>query len=390
MDGFVTFSPSTHTNKQRNKVMNPSSFFTQSFSTESSSQHMVPLPEGCVEEFPTTGGNPQELKARVKTIFPFDVQLLTLLGKEPEDKFSFFNPSIIASAEENKYFVALRESNFNFCPSRGVLRAPFQSKIHFGISDNPRGPVKFCSTFTDYQRGYTYNGPEDPHFFYMTDPRNQGEKVLHFTHVLGGTMHLSQVHFNNSGSNCTAKETNHLQMWMSGTNKNTIQKNWVFIPDSTTSDGRPLFVYKLNPLEVIAINMETGEGNTVSSQPKLDCVPNLRGYAVFLHHPTKPNVFIGIAHETVGKRRNYYSRVITVEEFEPQYFRLTGMSDRFGIPEHNDDICMHNTHYISSIMYADDNKETIIIGMGYMDCTPHTVLVKTSDLLSSVKPISCS
>ena len=79
-----------------------------------------------------------------------------------------------------------------------------------------------------------------------------------------------------------------------------------------------------------------------------------------------------------------------MEEFKPQHFRLTGMSDRFGIPEHNDDICMHNTHFIISMIYTDESKESVVIGMGYMDCTPHTVLVKTSDLLSSIKPLSCS
>ena len=204
------------------------------------------------------------------------------------------------------------------------------------------------------------------------------------------TIHLAQVHFNITNHGCSVQVTNVLDMWVNGTDRKSMQKNWMFIPNSTTPDEKPLFVYKLNPLEVVAINMETGEGDVVSSQPKLDCVPGLRGNSMFLHHPTKPNVFIGISHETVSRRRNYYSRVITIEEFEPQHFRLTGMSDRFGIPEHNDDICMHNTHFITSMIYTDESKESVVIGMGYMDCTPHTVLVKTSDLLSSIKPLSCS
>ena len=381
-------SPSvSFTHKQGNQVINPFSFFTQPSNKEQSPQ--TPLPEGCVEEFPFAYGKPQELKARTNTIFPFDVQLLTMIDKQPEKNFSFFNPSIIASTEENKYFVAIREADFNYCLDRSNMTPPFQSRIHLGISDNPRGPAKYCSTFTEFIEDVSFSGPEDPRFIYVTDPGNNGKKNLYINYVLDGTMHLSQVHFHISEDNCTAQETNRLQMWMSGTDKDTVQKNWMFIPDSTTSDGRPLFVFKLNPLKVIAINMETGEGNTVSSQPQLGCVPNLRGSSMFLHHPTKPNVFIGIAHETVGKRRNYYSRVITIEEFEPQHFRLTGMSDRFGIPEHNDDICMHNTFIISSMTYTDNNKETIVISMGYMDCTPHSVQVKTSDLLSSVKPLSC-
>ena len=102
-------------------------------------------------------------------------------------------------------------------------------------------------------------------------------------------------------------------MWVNGTDRKSMQKNWMFIPNSTTPDEKPLFVYKLNPLEVIAINMETGEGNVMSSQPKLNCVPGLCGNTMFLHHPTKPNVFIGIAHETLTSHRYFASRVITLE-----------------------------------------------------------------------------
>ena len=225
---------------------------------------------------------------------------------------------------------------------------------------------------------------------YITPLGNNKTPTLHMTFIHDMTIHLAQVHFNITNHGCSVQVTNVLDMWVNGTDRKSMQKNWMFIPNSTTPDEKPLFVYKLNPLEVVAINMETGEGDVVSSQPKLDCVPGLRGNSMFLHHPTKPNVFIGISHETVSRRRNYYSRVITIEEFEPQHFRLTGMSDRFGIPEHNDDICMHNTHFITSMIYTDESKESVVIGMGYMDCTPHTVLVKTSDLLSSIKPLSCS
>ena len=299
------------------------------------------------------------------------------------------NPTIIKAPENNKYFVALRETSYHFCPWHNHHRWSYESRVVFGAADNPRGPVKYCSTFTDHSGRTMFNGPEDPRFMFITPPGNNGKKVLHITHILDGTTHLSQVHFNISGDNCTAKETNRLQLWVSGTNKNTLQKNWMFIPDSTTPDGKPLFAYKLNPLEVLAINMKTGEGTVVSSQPEVSCVPKLRGTTMFLHHPTKPNTFIGIAHETLTSHRYFASRVITMEEFKPQHFRLTGMSDCFGIPSHNDDICVDRIHFPSSMMYADDNKETIVISMGYMDCTIHTVQVKTLDLLSSVKPLSC-
>lgn len=116
---------------------------------------------------------------------------------------------------------------------------------------------------------------------------------------------------------------------------------------------------------------------------------NFVGQQCFYIIQPNQNVFIGIAHETLTSHRYFASRVITMEEFKPRHFRLTGMSDRFGIPSHNDDICVDRIHFPSSMMYADDNKETIVISMGYMDCTIHTVKVKTLDLLSSVKPLSC-
>ena len=380
-------SPCTlHT--QRNKV-NPFSCFTPIPNTESSSQSLAPLPEGCVEEFPFFYGKPQALKARVKSIFPFDVQLLTLLGKKPEKNYSFYNPSIIASEEENQYFMAFREADFNFCPNRGNLTPPYYSRIHFGISDNPRGPAKYCSTFTTKNSTNDLpNGPEDARFVYITPPGSK-TPVLHMTFIHERNIHLAQVHYNITNQSCTAQVTNILDMWVNGTKKKSMQKNWMFIPYSTTPDGRPLFAYKVNPLKVLAVNMTSGEGTVVSSQPQLGCVPIIRGNTMFLQHPTKLNVFIGIVHEKESQRYNYYSRVITIEEFKPQQFQLIGVSDRFGFPEHNGDICMHNTHFTSSMMYADETKESVIIGMGYMDCTPHSVKVKTSDLLSSVKPPSC-
>ena len=270
---------------------------------------MAPLPEGCGEDYLTNQIHPKYMKARVRIGFPFDVQLLNITGKEPENQYSFYNPTIIASTEEkNRYFVAFREADFTLCHHKYRTTPPYHSRIHFGISDNPRGPVKYCSTFSGQgSRVNVPNGPEDPRFIYITPPGNNKTPILHMTYILYRTIHLAQVHFNITSQGCTAQMTNTLDMWASGTDKNSTQQNWMLIPDSTTSDGRPLFVYKLNPLEVIAINMETGEGNTVSSQPKLNCVPSLRGNTMFLHHPTKPNVFIGIAHETVGKRRNYYS-----------------------------------------------------------------------------------
>ena len=355
---------------------------------------LPPLPPDCGEDF--SGDEKVDLggkdKARARTPFPFDVQALTFENKIPEDGFTFMNPSIVMAPENNRYLIAVREASHHFCPGHVIVYTghTFESRVLFGVADNPRGPVKYCSTFSQRSPVYRmFYGPEDPRFIYLSSPGKKGKKTLYMTYVLDGTMHLSQVHYTVSKNGCKAKETNRLQMWVSGTNKNLMQKNWMFIPDSTTPDGKPLFAYQLNPLKVLAINMKTGEGRLVSAQHRLDCVPSLRGSTMFLHHPTKPNVFIGIAHETVSRRRNYYSRVIMVEEFKPQLFRLTGMSDRFGIPSHNDNICVDRIHFPSSMMYADDNKETIVIGMGYQDCTIHTVQVKTSDLLSSVKPLSC-
>ena len=301
-----------------------------------------------------------------------------------------YNPTGILSPDNSRYFIAIREGSCPLCPGYNVP-PPYRNQVDFGIADNPRGPVKFCSLFTLRSRGYRmFNGPEDARFMYIAPPGSNGNKTLHMIYVLDKTLHLSQVHYSVFDQNCSAKVTNILDIWAHGTNKNSVQKNWMFIPDSTTSDGKPLFVYKLNTLEVLAIDMKTGEGNIVSSQPKLRCIPNLRGSTMFLHHPSKPNVFIAIAHENDSERHNYYSRVITIEEYEPQHFRLTGMSDRFGIPPHNDEICIDRIHFMSSMMYGDQNNETIIISMGYLDCTIHTVQVPTSHFLSSVKPLSCS
>ena len=349
----------------------------------------LPLPQGCGEEFPSNDGWFGYTKVRARTPFPYHVADLSFTNRKPDNDYTFLNPSIIAAPDNDKFYVALREASYHFCPGHGNYRSSYESRIVFGVADNPRGPAKYCSTFTDHSGRTMFNGPEDPRFMYIAPPGSNGKKILHISHVLDGTMHLSRVNYTLSGNSCTAQETNRLQMWVSGTNRNMLQKNWMFIPDSTTSDGKPLFAYKLNPLEVLGIDMTTGEGKVVSSQPQLSCVPKLRGTTMFLHHPSKPNVFIGIAHETLTSQRYFASRVITIEEYKPYHFKLTGMSDRFGIPSRNDDICVDRIHFPSSMMYGDENNKTIIISMGYMDCTIHTVQVPTSHFLSSVKPLSC-
>lgn len=359
-------------------------FYTKEPLFSSSQQE---IPEDCGEEFPSSRKQPQFPKAKAKTPFPFDVQPLSFVDKSPEDYFSFYNPSIIGSLNNSMYYVAVREASFNYCPGHENNRSQFFSRIHLGITDDPRGPAKYCGTFTEGSRRRVFKGPQDPRLVYIAPHGSNGTKSLHMIFFNDYTIHLSQVHFSVSGNDCSVKVTNRLRLWVNESQRR--QKNWMFIPDRTTPDGEPLFAYKLNPLQVLRVNMTTGEGIVISSQPSLKCVPGLRGSSMLLHHPTQPNVFIGIAHEQLRERR-YYSRVISIKEYEPQKYQLIGMSDRFGIPPNNEDICVEKIHFIPSILYGDKTNKTIILTMGYMDCTIHTVQVQTTDLLSSIKPIQCS
>lgn len=356
--------------------------------SQSKSPQNVPAPpkEECPEDFIYKNGVVQFPKAKAKTPFPFDVQPLSFINKNPEVNFSFYNPSIIGSLDNSKYYVAVREASFNYCPNHVHDRPQDFSRIHLGIADNPIGPAKFCSTFNEGSRRRRFKGPQDPRLMYIT-PHGSKTKSLHMMFFNDWTIHLSQVHFSESKSGCSATVTNRLRLWVNDTQR--MQKNWMLIPDRTTQDGQPLFAYKFNPLEVLRVNMTSGEGVVISSQPQLKCVPGIRGSSMFLHHPTEPNVFIGIVHEQLRGRR-YYSRVISIKEYEPLKFKVTGISDRFGIPQNNETPCVDRIHFTPSIFYPDKTNKSIVITMGYMDCTIHTIQVKTTDFLSSIKPIDCS
>ena len=359
-----------------------------SMSSSIDAQQLPPLPQGCGEKFAVTQEDHLYTYVRASVPFPYDVKLLGFKNKKPEDNFYFYNPSIIGAPDNSMYYMAIRESGIHHCPEiRNITSTVTQ--VAFGVSENPRGPAKYCTTFYENSTQKGFNGPEDPRFMYIAPPGSNGTKILHMMTLNDRKVSLHQVHFSITKKGCSTNVTNSLQMWLNETVKQKMQKNWMFIPDSTTADGEPLFAYKLNPLEVLGINMTTGEGTIVSSQPKLSCVPNIRGNTMFLRHPTQSNVFFGIAHEQFLKRR-YTSRVISIEEYEPHHFKMTGMSDWFGIPSRSGDICVNRIHFPASMMYTDNNKETIVIGMGYMDCTAHSVQVRTRDIISSIKPLSCS
>ena len=289
------------------------------------------------------------------------------------------------------FIFAIRESSCHYCPGHVNNHRVYYSFVLFGYAPTARGPMQYVGKFSRIMRGrkrLSYQGPEDPRFMFFPDPNNTSKKGLFLMTVLNGTLHMSRLHFNRTKDTVSIREDGRVQLWLKGTDRFKPQKNWMYIPDAVAPNGQPLLCYKLNPMEVVSVNLNNGTATYVSRQPKNKCVPNLRGSSNFLRHPTKPNVFIGIGHETILPEGVYYSRVVSMEEYAPNKFRLVGMSDRFGIPTNNTHTCVNRIHYPSSISYA-DNKETITIGMGYMDCTVHTAVVKTTHFLAAIKPVSC-
>lgn len=329
---------------------------------------------------------------RAHTPFPFDVQELHFESSVPLPIHSLMNPSIAPAPDGNGIIFAIRESTFHYCNGNPIDSRMYLSHVLFGTAPTARGPIRFSSNFThlfpENQPPIVFHGPEDPRFMYFPNPKSPTGKSLFLMTVLNGTLHMSRIHFNRTTEGVSIKEGNRVQLWLEGTPKHKTQKNWMHIPDTMAPDGKPLLCYKLNPLEVVSVDLKSGAATYVSQQPQIKDTPEIRGNTNFLHHPTKPNVFIGIGHEIVPPGI-YYSHIVSIEEYAPAKFRLVGISDPFGLPINNTHPCVNRIHFPSSILYG-DNKESIIIGMGYMDCTAHTVVVKTSDFLATIKPISLS
>ena len=330
------------------------------------------------------------LLIRAHTPFPFDVQPLLFESRVPLPDFSFMNPSIVPAPDGHGFIFAVRESSCHFCEGHVNDHRVYFSTDLFGYAPTLHGPMHYSGNFThifpDPDVKIHTQGPEDPRFMFLPDPNNTGSKGLFLMTVLNGTLHMSRLRFNRTQDRVSIREDGRVQLWLNGTDKYKPQKNWMYIPDAVAPNGNPLLCYKLNPMEVVSVNLTNGTATYISRQPRNKCVPDLRGSSNFLHHPTKPNIFIGIGHETILPEGVYYSRIVSMEEYAPTKFRLVGMSDRFGIPTNNTHTCVNRIHYPSSISYS-DNKETIVIGMGYMDCTIHTVVVKTAHFLATIKPI---
>ena len=355
--------------------------------------YYVQSPTYCKDEIPkhlcTSSLN--QLLLCAHTPFPFDVQQLLFESRAPLPDFSFMNPSIMPAPDGHGFIFAIRETSCHSCHGHVNNHHVYYSTVLFGYAPTARGPMHYSGNFSHiikWKVTVHFQGPEDPRFMSFPDPNNPKRKGLYLMTVLGGTLHMSHLVFNRTQDGVFIHENGHVQLWLKGTFKSKPQKNWMYIPDAVAQNGHPLLCYKLNPMEVVSVDLNSGLATYVSQQPKNKCVPNLRGSSNFLHHPTKPNIFTGIGHETILPEGVYYSRIVSMEEYAPMKFRLVGMSDRFGLPTNKSHTCVNCIHYPSSISYT-DNKETITIGMGYMDCTVHTVVVKTSHFLNALKPVPC-
>lgn len=354
----------------------------------------LPKPEPsteCADDFPhdVEMDKLNDFLANGHTPFAYSVKPLVLHGREQPPDFSRTNPSVMPAPDGHGYLVAVRETTFQFCPGhQNFAHRSFESRILLGVSDTPEGPVEFCGLMTKhYKKRARYKGPEDPRFVLHTTAAGVQETYL--MNVLDRALQLSRVEFVHTEGRCVARETSRVPLWLEGTPRKRRQKNWLFLPGRQSAEGMPLLVYRLNPLEVISVNVTTGIAHTVSREAAHNCVPDLRGSTNLLPHPTQPHTFFGIGHETVF-HAVYYSRAITVEEYAPLRFRLTGISERFGIPKENNTQCMHRIHYPSSLVFLDAAKEDLVISMGYMDCTTHSVRVRFDDFMDSIKPIKCN
>eukprot|EP00727_Mastigamoeba_balamuthi_P010998 m51a1_g6520 hypothetical protein (403) ;mRNA; f:278640-280635 len=319
----------------------------------------------------------------------FEVRSSVLAMDRPsESGYYLFNPSL--ARYRGSLVLAIREGNLNNCPSFASwldLRrfAKVDSRVLLARAPDSAAalarPLHAQRTLTNDAEGVFYHGVDDPRVIvgpdnaslYATVVQNNRLFVSTFSDNLEETMRVKVV-----------------PQWPGAYPK---QKNWMHVPRPQQRAGSLLFVQWLNPLALAELDPATGHARLAfATNRTVDMPAGLRGSTNFIPHPTIPGRYFAIAHE---KEELYppivisffKSRMVEIEEREGEW-AVTGMSDPFALPSGAETTRVHRIHYPTSMVYESDaDKATLMIGMGFMDCSAHIVHVRTADLLALIKPL---
>lgn len=369
-----------------------------------------------------------------------DVAPLAVADRRAPRWFYHFNPSVAVLPRADGTalpVVAMREASLHNCPTYGAWLNPARflhvsSRIVLGVAARGRGvggPYRVCSVLEKRERtpNTLYQGIDDARLFVYHGPcpgagaegagAGTGTECparLGATIIINNHMFVSRfaVDYKDSGNStaetteaagaeeeeapCSIRETHRAEVHVAGTARGTKEKNWMYVPDSAGAPrGAPRFVQWLNPLAVVDLDLATGEAAVVSRGAVRACVPRrLRGSTNLLPHPTRPRVFVGLAHEKTERYPPivisfFTTRVVAVEERADGSYALAAVSHAFRLPVAPHAATAHRIQYPMSLAYTDAARTTVSVAMGYMDCTAHTLYFNTTDLLSLLRPLDC-
>ena len=380
------------------------------------------------------------LTSVMPALLPFAVRVQRVAFAAPQPAgYHRFNPAVVALGGGRAHVAALRESTLYNCAEAHHINVRSDNRVLVGASTTgPAGAYRLCTVYArpDLAAGSAHRGYQDGRLFPLGRARVAGGEVaarLGITLAVYHSMHVGElaVRVDPAGTCHVAHLREPVPVHLRGTPIGTKQKNWMHIPpigDSNSNGNNmsnddydddnnvfdvfdengsgneqrkqehlkqeqqlPRFVQWINPLTVVALNTSTGEAEVVARAPHSAAFSDrLRGNTNFLRHPREPHRLFALVHYRDESRAlvvvpYYTSAVLEIREHPNGTYTLAGVSRHFRLPTADNATTAHRIHFPMSLAYADASMREIDIAMGYMDCTPHIVTVRTDDFIHAVE-----